>query len=83
MQIIGKQRKVFWINTHVPTRRWQDQVNQSLQSATNHYENLKVIDWYTYSNSHSDWFYGDNVHPNEYGLKFYSSFVAKKVLQGE
>ncbi|KRM07609.1 MAG: acyltransferase family protein [Liquorilactobacillus ghanensis] len=83
MQIIGKQRKVFWVNTHVPTRRWQDQVNQALNSAQSRYSNLKVIDWYAYSKQHSDWFYSDNVHPNEYGLKFYSSFVAKKILQGE
>ena len=81
MDIVGSRRKVYWINTHVPTRRWQDQVNGSLSMASKKYHNLKVIDWYTYSKDHSDWFYDDNVHPNEYGLNYYSTYIAKNILE--
>ncbi|KRL03222.1 acyltransferase family protein [Liquorilactobacillus capillatus] len=80
MSVVGK-RKVYWINTHVPTRRWQGQVNDSLTAAAKKYPNLKVIDWYTYSQNHPDWFYDDNVHPNEYGLKYYSTYIAKDILK--
>ncbi|KRL04729.1 acyltransferase family protein [Liquorilactobacillus oeni] len=80
MSAVGN-RQVFWINTHVPTRRWQNQVNDSLKTAATKYHNLKVIDWYGYSNNHSDWFYEDNVHPNEYGLNYYSSYIAKEILE--
>ena len=31
MTILGDKRKVYWINVHVPTRRWQDQVNDDLK----------------------------------------------------
>ncbi|MFT8740505.1 MAG: acyltransferase family protein [Liquorilactobacillus satsumensis] len=79
MAAVGK-RQVFWINTHVPTRRWQNQVNDSLKAAASRYHNLKIIDWYDYSNRHPEWFYADNVHPNEYGLNYYSSFIAKEML---
>ncbi|KRM96599.1 acyltransferase [Liquorilactobacillus aquaticus DSM 21051] len=81
MDIVGSRRKVYWINTHVPTRRWQDQVNESLSSASKEYPNLKIIDWYTYSKDHADWFYDDNVHPNEYGLNYYSTYIAKSILK--
>lgn len=81
MTIIGKERKVYWINVHVPTRRWQDQVNSDLQAAAKKYPNLKVIDWYTYSKDHSDWFYDDNVHPNQEGLKYYGPYVARQILK--
>lgn len=80
MQIIGR-RQVFWVNTHVPTRRWQGQVNQALKQATSRYRNLRIIDWYDYSQDHTDWFYSDNVHPNQYGLKYYSSYLAEQILK--
>ncbi|MFT8424124.1 MAG: acyltransferase family protein [Liquorilactobacillus sp.] len=82
-QIMGAigNRRVYWINTHVPTRRWQKQVNDSLNAATKTYSNLRIIDWYDYSNNHTNWFYDDNVHPNEYGLNYYGNFIAKEILE--
>ena len=80
MNAAGKDRQVYWINVHVPTRRWQDQVNQDLASASKKYKNLHIIDWFSYSQNHADWFYNDNVHPNPHGLEYYGSFVAKKIV---
>lgn len=81
MAIVGKERKLYWINVHVPTRRWQDQVNNDLKVAAKKYPNLKVIDWYTYSKDHPEWFYDDNVHPNSEGLKYYGPYVARQILK--
>lgn len=81
MNAAGKDRQVYWINVHVPTRRWQDQVNQDLASASKKYKNLHIIDWFSYSQNHADWFYNDNVHPNPHGLEYYGSFVAKKIVK--
>ena len=81
MSILGPQRTVFWLNVHVPTKPWQNDVNNTLNQAQKQYHNLHVIDWYSYSNNHPDWFYADNVHPNEYGLKFYGDFVLKSILK--
>lgn len=81
MAIVGKERKLYWINVHVPTRRWQDQVNNDLKVAAKKYPNLKVIDWYTYSKNHLEWFYDDNVHPNSEGLKYYGPYVARQILK--
>ncbi len=46
MQAIGPDRQVFWINVHVPTRAWQNDVNSKLDAAQKQYKNLTVIDWF-------------------------------------
>ncbi|WP_129044884.1 acyltransferase family protein [Companilactobacillus metriopterae] len=81
MQIAGKNRQVFWINVHVPTRPWEKTVNSVLATSDKKYKNLTVIDWYDYSEGHQDWFYDDNVHPNPDGSMYYTSFVAKEILK--
>ncbi|EOL44756.1 acyltransferase [Enterococcus phoeniculicola] len=80
MTTIGK-RNVYWVNTHVPTKRWQNEVNTMLEKAEKKYDNLVVIDWYDYSKDHDEWFYDDRVHPNEEGMDRYVSFVSAKILE--
>lgn len=78
---ITKGHKVYWINVHVPTKNWQNQVNSDLEAAAKKYHNLTIIDWYSKSNNHPDWFYSDNVHPNSNGLKYYGDVVARAILK--
>lgn len=81
MQAIGSSRKVFWINVRVPTRRWQNEVNRMLNEMQQKYKQLTVIDWFTYSNEHEDWFYEDRVHPNPQGQVKYAELIAQQMLK--
>lgn len=81
MQIAGKKRKVFWINVHVPSRDWQNPVNNLLRQGAKRYHNLIIIDWYSYSKNHPKWFYGDHTHPNLVGSKYYSALIAKTIVK--
>lgn len=81
MHQIGPKRHVFWINTYVPTKQWQDQVNGLLKQASKHHRNLTVIDWYGYSKNHPKWFYQDETHPTPVGSKHYSAFVVKTIIE--
>jgi peptidoglycan/LPS O-acetylase OafA/YrhL len=83
MQAVGQNRRVYWINARVPTRQWQGQVNSTLADAAKRYANLHIIDWFAYANPHNDWFWNDQVHPNNTGSPYYATFVAKEVLNGE
>ncbi|ERL66536.1 acyltransferase family protein [Schleiferilactobacillus shenzhenensis] len=83
MKAIGPQRRVYWITARVPTRQWQGQVNSTLGDAAKRYKNLHLIDWYSYSNAHNDWFWDDQTHPNNVGSPHYATFVAKAILDGE
>lgn len=79
MTAIGK-REVFWVNLHLPTRRWESEVNQMLVKMDKKYENMTLIDWNTYSQNHEEWFYEDRVHPNIEGSTAYCGLVAQKIL---
>jgi hypothetical protein len=80
MKIIGEKREVYWLNVHVPTREWQNTVNQSLSKMEKKYKNLHVIDWYSYSKGKNSWFYDDDVHPNEVGLPDYTHLIGTSIL---
>ena len=81
MKIVGKKRKVFWINVYVPTRAWQSTVNNMLSAAAKKYPNFVVINWYQLAAAHPQWFYGDHTHPNPTGSMYYSSYVTKKLVE--
>ncbi|GCF94042.1 acyltransferase [Enterococcus florum] len=83
MKAIGSKRKVYVINVHLPTRRWQNQVNQDLARMADQYKNITLIDWYDHSLNQDSWFYEDQVHPNDEGMVHYGSFIAKAILQGK
>lgn len=79
MQIVGRKRHVFWINTHVPSRSWQDPVNAMLAKNAVHYKNLTIINWHAEASAHPSWFYSDGTHLNENGSKGYAAFIGKKI----
>jgi hypothetical protein len=43
-------------------RSWQDEVNQTLRSAAARYPTVQIVDWYSYSAGHGDWFQADGTH---------------------
>lgn len=81
MHQVGPKRKVFWINVHVPTRDWQNPVNDLLRQGAKRYHNLIIIDWYSYSKNHPKWFYDDHTHPNIEGSKYYSALITKIIVK--
>ncbi|QNQ82377.1 acetyltransferase [Lactobacillus sp. PV037] len=81
MQIVGKKRRVFWVNVYVPTRTWQKPVNNLLQKESKKYKNLYIINWNAVATAHPNWFYDDHTHPNDIGSKYYSSFITKELVE--
>lgn len=79
MAILGK-RKVYWLNVRVPTRPWQNEVNAMLSEMKTEYKNLTLIDWYSYSEGQSSWFYEDQIHPNEIGLVDYTKLIVDSLF---
>lgn len=79
MQTIG-DRQVYVVNVRVPTQRWQNEVNQFFDKAVEEYPNLTLLDWYSESNEHEEWFKDDRVHLNGIGQVQYTAFLAKNIL---
>lgn len=79
IHMIGPERHIFWVNTHVPTRNWQTSVNQTIAKAAKRYPNVELVDWHNLSKDHKDWFYTDNVHPNPVGNRNYTRLLVKRL----
>ena len=68
-------KTVFWINTTNYTY-----VNDNLNELGKKYDNLHIIDWYSLSKGHSDWFYGDGIHLPPTGRKEYTNIIYNAIV---
>lgn len=78
---IGPDHQIFWVTAHVPTREWQNSVNNRIAKTADQYKNVHVIDWYTKAKNHTSWFVSDHVHPNDHGNRYYTSLIAKTIFK--
>ncbi|MDO4912191.1 MAG: acyltransferase family protein [Lactobacillus sp.] len=79
--VAGKDTQIFWVNVFVPSRDWQNPVNNLLAATDKKYKNFHVIDWYDFAKSHQNLLYGDHIHPNPTGAKYYAALVAKTLAK--
>lgn len=77
LKVVGNKRQVYWINTHVPTQKWQDQTNQMIASIANSIPNVHMVDWHGLSKDQPTWFAGDDVHLQTKGAIAYVGLLAK------
>ena len=75
MNICGN-RKVYWLNT----TNNQDS-NVRLKNFASSYSNLHIIDWYTLSLGHSEYFYADGIHLTGIGRKVYTEVIFNAIYQ--
>ena len=71
-------RRIFIINARVP-RSWEQGNNQLLDELVPKLDNASVIDWYSKSDGHRDWFLDDGVHLTEVGRKAYADLIEASV----
>lgn len=70
----GPGRQVFFVNTRSP-QSWVDQTNGAMFDAVDRHDNVHVIDWYTASAGHDEYFDGDGTHLTEEGARAYIGLV--------
>lgn len=80
---IGPDRQVYWLTAHVPTKPWQQTVNDEINETAKKHKNVHVVDWYGMSEKHSEWFASDNVHMGEQGNDHYARLIAKSILNDQ
>ncbi len=81
MEIVGKKRQVYWLTAHVPTRSWQDDVNNTINATAKKYKNVHVVDWHGLSDKHDDWFAYDHVHMEANGNVQFTRLIATQLLK--
>ncbi|MHA8138492.1 acyltransferase family protein [Lactobacillaceae bacterium Scapto_B20] len=83
IKTIGPNHQIYWINSHVPTRYWEGQVNNVINKAAKRHANLHVIDWHRASENQNQLFWDDHVHPNPAGNNKYVSLIAKTIFNDQ
>lgn len=61
MGIAGTERTVVFITTRSP-RQWVEPTNDTLKRAAERYDNVRVVDWFGYSEGRGELFDGDGTH---------------------
>ena len=64
MDIIG-DRKLYWINI---TNKKQIWFNDKIVKYAENHPNIKIIDWYSASKNHPEYFYKDGIHMRKTGI---------------
>lgn len=80
MADIGTERYVVFVNTRHP-QPWLADTNAALQRATERYDNVHLVDWYSYSEGRDDLFDGDGTHLKASGAKEYVQLVYNAVRE--
>lgn len=83
LKTIGKDRQVYWVTPHIPSKSWQQQVNNQIQEIAKEHHNVHLVDWYTASNGQSGWFAKDGVHMNKQGNNHYAKLITKTILKDQ
>ncbi len=73
-----KDKKVYWVNIKALTG-WQETINATLAKLPNQYSNITMIDWYSESQNHPEFFYDDETHLNESGRTAYAKYIASVI----
>ncbi|MDQ0246128.1 lysophospholipase L1-like esterase [Bacillus fengqiuensis] len=76
--IIGKERKVLFINVRVP-RPWEAIVNKTLEEISKKHSNMSIVDWYSTSANHNEYFVNDGVHLKPAGAEAFAAMIEKAV----
>lgn len=83
---LGSDIPFFVLNVRAPSTTWETSNNEEIQNFVDSNDNTYLVDWYTASEGHSEYFYEDQTHLNEEGAKAYINCIketVQKVLQKE
>lgn len=75
-----ESKKVYLVNCRVP-RVWESTVNRTLEEVVNSMPNTVLVDWYSASTGHPEYFANDGVHLTRVGGETYANLIASIVAE--
>ena len=79
---LNEIEQIVLVNTRVP-KPWETVVNETLYQVAEADPQIKLIDWYTASSGHDDYFYPDGVHLNPTGAEAYGELIVEAITTDE
>ncbi|NYE04490.1 peptidoglycan/LPS O-acetylase OafA/YrhL [Bacillus niacini] len=75
-----ENKKVYLVNCRVP-RVWESTVNRTLEEVVTSTPNTVLVDWYSTSAGHPEFFANDGVHLTRFGGETYANMIAAMVAE--
>jgi len=75
---LDSAKQILLINTRVP-RDWEQNVNDMLAKAAAQNPKITLVDWYSASKNHPEYFRSDGVHLEPEGAKAYTSLLLQSI----
>lgn len=75
---LDSAKQILLINTRVP-RDWEQNVNDMLAKAAAQNPKITLVDWYSASKNHPEYFRSDGVHLEPEGAKAYTSLLLQAI----
>jgi peptidoglycan/LPS O-acetylase OafA/YrhL len=75
-----ENKKVYLVNCRVP-RVWESTVNRTLEEVVTSTPNTVLVDWYSTSVGHPEFFANDGVHLTRVGGETYANMIAAMVAE--
>ncbi len=79
LEIIGKDKSIFWVNVYAPGVEWEASNNKYLNELAKKHSNVTIIDWNSYISKHTDLLEADGIHPIEEGANAYAHLIQEKI----
>ena len=74
MKTIGEDQKVWFVNTRSP-EEYMAESNAAIQRCVDKYSNAQLIDWYSISADHPEYFDGDGTHLTAESAEIYAWMI--------
>ncbi len=73
---------IYLVNVRVP-RQWEKQVNNALSKKAKERDNVTLIDWYSASIDHPEYFVSDGVHLQPKGIEALTSLIDQALSENK
>jgi peptidoglycan/LPS O-acetylase OafA/YrhL len=78
MRVLAGVRRVVFVNVNVP-RAWASPNNVVLAEGVRRYPNAVLVDWYSASVDHPEYFVEDGVHLRIRGQRVYTDLISRRL----
>ena len=75
MRLLSGVDKVVFVNVAVP-RSWEEPNNEVISEGVERYQNTAMVDWYSASVNHPEYFYRDGYHLRPKAQKTYADLIS-------
>lgn len=80
IELIGSDHRIYFLTSPI-NRPWITDANKQLQSASERYDNVNLLDWASVAKDHPEWFVEDEVHSSTQGALEMAKFIANELYK--